>query len=95
MRMYAVKHLVPIVIAAVALVAAPVAAQQKECGSAKACNPQAECLKRAEAALRGAALAAARKDCSRMPTSGTCYGPDLQSADCQNGKKPQDARRKK
>ena len=26
--------------------------------------------------LKGAALDAARKDCQRLPTSGTCYGPD-------------------
>ena len=95
MSMYELKQLAPVLIAAVTLVAAPVAAQQKDCGSARVCNPQAECLKRAEAALRGAALDAARKDCSRMPTTGTCYSPDLQSADCQDGKKPGDARRKK
>lgn len=36
------------------------------------CNPQQECLARA-ARLQGAAADAARRDCSRMPTSGTCY----------------------
>ena len=38
-----------------------------------ACNPQKECLARA-AGLKGAAAEAAKRDCSRMPTSGTCYG---------------------
>ena len=37
------------------------------------CNPQKECLARA-ARLKGAAAEAAKRDCSRMPTSGTCYG---------------------
>ena len=37
------------------------------------CNPQQECLARA-AQLKGAAAEAARRDCSRMPTAGTCYG---------------------
>jgi hypothetical protein len=40
------------------------------------CNPQKECLARA-ARLKGAAAEAAKRDCSRMPTSGTCFGaPD-------------------
>jgi hypothetical protein len=38
-----------------------------------ACNPQKECLARA-AGLKGAAAEAAKRDCNRMPTSGTCYG---------------------
>jgi hypothetical protein len=37
------------------------------------CNPQQECMARA-AGLKGAAAEAAKRDCSRMPTSGTCYG---------------------
>jgi hypothetical protein len=50
-------------------------------GKPYACNPQAECLSRA-AGLEGSAAAAARRDCSRMPTSGTCFSPDdSQSAD--------------
>jgi hypothetical protein len=83
-----------LLIAAVMLIAAPVAAQSKECGSAQrgqACNPRQECLKQAERALKGPALDAARKDCSKMPTAGTCYGNDIQGtqADCQEprGKK--------
>jgi hypothetical protein len=37
------------------------------------CNPQKECMARA-AGLKGAAAEAAKRDCSRMPTSGTCFG---------------------
>ena len=37
------------------------------------CNPRQECLARA-AGLKGAAAEAAKRDCSRMPTSGTCFG---------------------
>jgi hypothetical protein len=44
------------------------------------CNPQAECLARASK-LQGAAAAAARRDCGRMPTSGTCFSPDEAQAD--------------
>ena len=44
------------------------------------CNPQAECLARANR-LQGAAAAAARRDCGRMPTSGTCFSPDDAQAD--------------
>ena len=88
------KHFAPLLFAAVVLIAAPAAAQSKECGAAQkgqSCNPRQECLKQAERALNGAALDAARKDCSRMPTTGTCYGNDLQGTqtDCQEplGKK--------
>jgi len=71
---------------AVALVAAPVAgsAQSRECGARKAkeCNPQQECLKQVERRLKGDALQRARNDCRRMPTSGNCYGGEIQS-DCE------------
>jgi len=40
------------------------------------CNPQKECMARA-AGLKGAAAEAAKRDCSRMPTSGTCYGSSV------------------
>jgi hypothetical protein len=42
----------------------------------RACNPRQECLSLLRADLSGAALDAARNDCARLPTSGTCYGPD-------------------
>lgn len=38
-----------------------------------ACNPRQECMARA-AGLKGAAAEAAKRDCSRMPTTGTCFG---------------------
>ena len=44
------------------------------------CNPQAECLARANK-LQSPAAAAARRDCGRMPTSGTCFSPDDAQAD--------------
>ena len=37
------------------------------------CNPQKECMARA-GGLKGAAAEAAKRDCARMPTQGTCYG---------------------
>jgi hypothetical protein len=49
-------------------------------GKAYKCNPQAECLARASK-LQGPAAAAARRDCGRMPTSGTCFSPDEAQAD--------------
>ena len=71
---------------AVALVAAPTvcAAKARECGAQKAkeCNPQQECLKQIERRLKGDKLDRARDDCRRMPTSGNCYGGDIQS-DCE------------
>ena len=49
-------------------------------GKPYACNPQAECRARA-AGLNGPAAAAAKRDCGRMPTSGTCFLPDDTQAD--------------
>ena len=49
-------------------------------GKPYACNPRAECLARANR-LQGAAADAARRDCGRMPTSGTCFSPDDAQAD--------------
>lgn len=52
------------------------------------CNPQKECLARA-AGLKGAAAEAAKRDCRRMPTSGTCYGApvDTPADRSERGKK--------
>ena len=52
------------------------------------CNPQKECLARA-AVLEGAAAEAAKRDCRRMPTSGTCYGApvDTPADRSERGKK--------
>jgi hypothetical protein len=66
----------PVIALAALLVMAPAAqAGGRGDGDRKpyACNPQKECLARA-AGLKGDAAEAAKRDCSRMPTSGTCYG---------------------
>ena len=64
-----------LVLAVLLLAMAPPLAHAAGDGGRKpyACNPQKECLARA-AGLKGAAAEAAKRDCSRMPTSGTCYG---------------------
>jgi len=70
------KRLLSLFTVALLLVAAPLAhAAGRGSGERKPydCNPQQECLARA-AALKGAAAEAAKRDCRRMPTSGTCYG---------------------
>lgn len=54
-------------------------------GTPYACNPQAECLARA-AGLQGAAAAAARRDCARMPTQGTCFASDDAQPDRSSGR---------
>ena len=68
------KRLVPVLAAGLLLAVAPAVAHAAG-GDRKpyTCNPQKECLARA-AGLKGAAAEAAKRDCSRMPTSGTCYG---------------------
>lgn len=73
------------------LVAAPVAhAAGGGDGGRKpyACNPQKECMARA-AGLKGAAAEGAKRDCSRMPTQGTCYGApvDTPADRSERGKK--------
>lgn len=56
------------------------AGRDPRAGKGYNCNPQAECLARANR-LQGAAADAARRDCGRMPTSGTCFSPDDTQAD--------------
>ena len=72
--------------------AGPAVAQSQDCSSlpasaqrARTCNPQQECLAQVERSLKGPALDSGRRDCQRMPTSGTCYGPETYSpqAECQ------------
>lgn len=72
---------------AIALVVTPTAglAKSRDCGAArkaKECNPQQECLQQIERRLKGDARERARNDCRRMPTSGNCYGGEIQS-DCE------------
>ena len=85
-------------VAVIALAALPAAAQPRDCGSlpasaqkARTCNPQQECIAQVEGKLKGPALDSARKDCQRLPTSGTCYGPETYNpqAECREmqGKK--------
>ena len=76
-------RVVLLVLAALALSALPALAQPSDCGAlpsaaqkAHTCNPQQQCLAQVEGKLKGPALDSARKDCQRLPTSGTCYGPD-------------------
>ena len=69
------KRLIPAIAAALLLATAPPLAHAAADDGRKpyACNPQKECMARA-AGLKGAAAEAAKRDCGRMPTSGTCYG---------------------
>jgi hypothetical protein len=80
------------------LAALPALAQPTDCGTlptsaqkARPCNPQQQCLAQVEGKLQGPALDSARKDCQRLPASGTCYGPDTYNpqAECREaqGKK--------
>jgi hypothetical protein len=82
------------------LLLAPLAApaQAQDCSSlpasaqrARTCNPQQECVAKVEGSLKSPALDAARKDCQRLPTAGTCYGPETYNpqAECRErqGKK--------
>jgi hypothetical protein len=77
------KHLLTLFTISLLLGTAPLAYAAGRDGERKPyeCNPQKECLARA-AKLKGAAAAAAKRDCQRMPTSGTCFGaPDDTPAD--------------
>lgn len=69
-----------------------VAAQGQDCASlpttaqkARSCSPRAECLAQVERSLKAPALDATRRDCQRLPTSGTCYGPETYNpqAECR------------
>jgi hypothetical protein len=78
--------------ASLLLAALPGAARAQDCGSlpssaqrARSCNPQQECLAKVEQRLKGPGLEAARRDCQRLPTAGTCYGPETYNpqAECR------------
>jgi hypothetical protein len=81
-----------------AAAALPGAARSQECSTlpasaprARSCNPQQECVAQVERRLKGPALESARRDCARLPASGTCYGPETYNpqAECRErqGKK--------
>ena len=67
------KRLLSLFAVGLLLIAAPVTHAAGGDRKPYSCNPQKECMARA-AGLKGAAAEAAKRDCSRMPTSGTCYG---------------------
>jgi len=73
-------------------VALPAVGQSQDCSSlpasaqkARSCSPRQECVAQVERRLQGPAREAARRDCQRLPASGTCYGPETYSpqAECQ------------
>ena len=85
------RVVLPLVVSLV-LAAAPAAAQPPDCASlptsaqkARTCNPQQECRAKVQGKLRGLGLESAQRDCQRLPTSGTCYGPETYNpqAECR------------
>ena len=87
------RRAVSILFALLLLSVAPAAAQPPDCSNlpasaqkARACNPQQECVAQIEKRLKGPAADSARRDCQRLPTSGTCYGPETYSpqAECRD-----------
>ena len=85
------------VLAVALLVSAPAAARAaNDCDAlprsalkTRACNPQAECLAKVPRDLKGPAREARQRDCSRLPTSGVCHGPDRYDpqAECRERRK--------
>jgi hypothetical protein len=70
----------------------PAVARSQDCSNlpasaqrARSCNPRQECVAPVEKSLKGPALESARRDCQRLPTGGTCYGPETYSpqAECR------------
>jgi hypothetical protein len=90
------KSVIPLVLASLALTAVSASAQPTDCGAlpssaqrARTCNPQEQCVAQVVKKLRGDALEAAKRDCQRLPTSGTCYGPETfnPQAECREQSK--------
>jgi hypothetical protein len=86
------KRVVWTLLASLLTLASPTAAQPQDCASlptsaqrTRTCNPQHECMAQVERTLRGTALESGRRDCQRLPTSGTCFGPETYNpqADCR------------
>ena len=87
------RRVVWILGATLLLTALPAAAQPPDCSSlpasaqrARTCNPQQECVAQVEKSLKGPAVESGRRDCQRLPTSGTCYGPEIYNpqAECRD-----------
>ncbi|MBI2205347.1 MAG: hypothetical protein HYU41_15975 [Candidatus Rokubacteria bacterium] len=55
----------------------------------RTCNPQAECLAKVPRDVKGPAREARQRECSRLPTSGVCHGPDRYDpqAECRERRK--------
>lgn len=80
------KLLIALILAAagwLSLAPAVRAAEPQNCGflpssaqRPRSCNPQEECRRLLSRNLKGPAREAPGTDCSRLPTNGTCYGPD-------------------
>jgi len=69
--------------AALSIAPAAATAQPRDCDTLptsaqrpRPCNPQLECLAKVQKTLAGQSLASAQEGCRRMPTAGTCYGPE-------------------
>jgi hypothetical protein len=97
------RLLVPTLALAAALaVALPVpAAHARDCDALptsaqrpRPCNPQQECLVKVQKTLAGSTLVSAQEGCRRMPTSGTCYGPETYNpqAECRQREQPRQRR---
>jgi hypothetical protein len=83
---------VALLLCALVLAPAMAAAQSQDCSRlptsaqrARTCNPQQQCLAQVERTLKGPALESGRRDCQRLPTTGTCYGPETYNpqAECR------------
>lgn len=79
-------------VALLVLGAAAVASADSHCDSlptsalrTRPCDPREECLKAIPTDMKGPQLDARRKECSRLPTSGVCHGPDTYNpqAECR------------
>ena len=87
------RRVVWILWVALLLPALPAAAQPPDCSSlptsaqrARTCNPRQECIAQVERILKGPAVESGRRDCQRLPTGGTCYGPEMYNpqAECRD-----------
>jgi hypothetical protein len=65
-----------VVAPAAARAASPCDALPRSALKTRQCNPQAECLAKLPREAKGPARQARERECSRLPTSGVCHGPD-------------------